>query len=176
MSFPVVRKVVNLDIRELTVPFPWQHWTVSYCWQLHVGQQQEGQVLFRFHDNNGYANAWPCCAIRVWLALLHFVIIIDGNFERLLSLFTAVLAFLSLHRLNRLNGDLGEPIVIILPPPPSGTGQVSNIFLGEEFNMLCSRLTWWVYRAHLFLLLIRMQKRETCKKSLLEWQWTTLPC
>jgi len=107
---PAVRNVVDLDIRKLFVAFPWQHWTVSYCWQLHVGQQQyKGKVSF--HDNNGYANAFPCCFIRVWLALLHFVIIIDGNIERLLSLFTRVLPFLSFHLLN---GDLGESIVVIL--------------------------------------------------------------
>jgi hypothetical protein len=30
--------------------FPWQHSTVLYCCQLHVGQQQyKGNVLLRFH-------------------------------------------------------------------------------------------------------------------------------
>jgi len=96
--------------------------------------------LFPFHANNGYANAWPCCVIRVWLASLHFVIIIEGNIERFLSLFTAVLSSLSFHHLN---GGLGESIVIILLLLLFflGTGQVSNIFLGEEFHMLSSRLT-----------------------------------
>ena len=93
--------------------------------------------MFRFHENNGYANALSCCVIRVWIALLHCVIIIDGNIGRLLSLFTAVLALFSIHLLN---GDLGGSIVIILFSP-LGTGQVSNIFLGEEFHMFSSRLT-----------------------------------
>ena len=42
VSLSVVRNVGNLDTRELIVAFPW---TVSYCWQLHVGQQQyKGKV------------------------------------------------------------------------------------------------------------------------------------
>jgi hypothetical protein len=34
-----------------------QHWTVSYCWKLHLLQQQyKGKVLLPFNANNGYAN------------------------------------------------------------------------------------------------------------------------
>jgi len=68
------------------------------------------ECVVPFHAKNGYANAWPCCVIRVWLSSLYFVFI-ERNIKRFLSLFTTVLASLSFHHLN---GGLGESIVIIL--------------------------------------------------------------
>jgi hypothetical protein len=48
--------------------------------------------------------------------------------------------FLLLSLFHLLNGDLGQSIVIILFSFRE-TGQVSNIFLGEEFHMFGSRST-----------------------------------
>ena len=59
--------ISTTEQREPIVAFPWQHWTVSYCWQLHVVQQQyKCRSLLRFNSNNGCANAPQCYVIRTF--------------------------------------------------------------------------------------------------------------
>lgn len=63
------------------IVFPWQHSTVLYCWQVHVGQrQQKWKTSWRFHGSPGYASTPQYYVIlRIFPILLFLSSASPGN-------------------------------------------------------------------------------------------------